>query len=1137
MKWTENQKKAIEYRGGNLLVAAGAGAGKTGVLSRRIIARLEEGHHIDELLVLTFTRAAAKEMRDRIRKNIYEHLAMNKKHFSRQLLLLSDAPIMTLHSFCLLLLRRHFNLLPDMEPKFKILDPNQAKVVREDLLRDFFERQYLDGDIHRRDRFLRLLRCFGDRLSDDGLKKQILDLMDFGQSEGDLSEWTKDALDRYYDREFWRKMAAENIKENLFAAKEVFLDASEYCKMAEGPEGYYEVLLEDIRYMEQLLRADWDQMKEIKLSFARLSGKKKTDDPVVAERVKKRRDNGKELAKKAMGLAGAEENDEAHRKVGEDLDYLVELTLAFEEEYRNYKRKKGWMEFSDLEHYAHHLLRDNPGLAEEYRRRFLEIFVDEYQDINGLQGKILSYLSNGENLFMVGDVKQSIYGFRGANHHLFQGLYEAFGYEAPNDRGLLVLLNDNFRSRPAILTGVNFVFSQVMTEKAVGLAYDQKASLRPGRTAPSQAETALEFLFVCERQENEIDDDFDYPEKVQAQARIIGEKIDELIDCGCNVEENGALRPVSYGDFAILLRNDKGRIRVIEETLKDRGIPVEAAGDDGSRGQEIRILVALLAVLDNPRQDIPLAAVLRSPLFHFDEEAMFTVGKREKGKKLWDALHREYPEPLAGQVTAFLETIAAWRLLSRRHGVGDLLLLILEESDYRAFWSALPNGRQRIHHILAFQERALAFQEQQLGGIFAFLRYMERLEEKPCGESGLGQGDTVKVVTMHRAKGLEFPIVFLANLEHKFNQEDSKSLLSLHRKLGFAPKVKDWSIRVRYPTLARHIVDREKKKEGIAEEMRVLYVAMTRAKEKLFLVAGEKEMGEWQSKFDKCRYWPGELLSKGDILSASSYLSWLGMAFGRHPDLGGSKSLPYQDFSVSLTEKPAPGPFLRRGTFGKEKAAVLPLDRLQAFAGEPQKHLPLKVTVTELLPKTTTVKRPRFQKADILTGAERGTAFHRLMEALPLEQEWTLASLLAFEEEMREKEILREEEIATLDNPAVLAFLHSSYGLAIRSSRVLKKEMAFTAGFPANRLFPVENEEKILLQGAVDLLFQGRDGNWFLLDYKNMALRDPAAFLQVYRRQMELYCEAVESLYHIKIKEGAFYLTKARDFIQAYPNI
>lgn len=1139
MRWTENQKKAIEYRGGNLLIAAGAGAGKTGVLSRRIIARLEEGHSIDSLLVLTFTRAAAKEMRDRIRKNLYEHMEADpagRKHFRRQLMLLPDAPITTLHSFCLLLLRRHFNLLPGLDPKFKILDPDQAKVMRDDLLRDFFERQYLDADIHRRDRFLRLLRSYGDRLSDEGLKTQMLHLLEFGQSEGDVAAWTGRALALFQDRAFWRKEALAAMDKDLAAAKEIFLDALAYCESAGGPGRYAEILQGDIAYVDALLAMDWQERGAVEPFFARLSGKKKSDDPQIAERVKKRRDSGKAMVKKTLALAAAEESEEVHGQIAADLAYLVELTLAFETEYQNHKRKKGWMEFSDLEQSAYHLLRDNPALAEEYRRRFTEIFIDEYQDINGLQSKILSYLSNGGNLFMVGDVKQSIYGFRGANHRLFQQLYETFGYPAANDKGLLLTLNDNFRSRPAILSGVNFIFSQIMTAEAVDIAYDEKAALQPGRGGGPQEGPAIEFLFVAKRQEDEVDGDYDYPEKALSQARAIGGRIEDIMASGQTVEENGVLRPVTYGDFAILLRSDKGRIRIMEDALKERGIAVEASGDSG-QGQEIRVLMALLAVLDNPLQDIPLAALLRSPLFHFDEEELMTVAKREKGQKLWPALHREFPSPLAEKAGAFLQTIAKWRGLSLRHGVGDLLLYIMEESDYQAFWSALPNGRQRVQNIITFQERALAFQEQQMGGIFAFLRYVERLEGSAGGEGVVGRGDAVKIITMHKAKGLEFPIVFLADLGRKLNREESKAPLSLDRNLGFGPKVKDWALRIRYPSLAKHIIDREKRKAGIAEEMRVLYVALTRAKEKLFLVAEENAKGKWQELFDSCRFWPGQVLSRGDVVSVSSQLQWLAMAFGRHRTFGGTLSSPYCDFSVALTEIAAPGPYVPVPKEAGSAGPSLPLERLHILGREEAAFpLPRKVTVTELLSREEVPKRPAFLQDGALTGAEQGTAFHCLMAALPLHREWSLPALVSFEDELEERGILSSSARECLDNQAVLFFLQSPYGAALRKSPVIRREMAFTAGFPANQLFPVESGETILLQGAVDLLFQTEEGAWFLLDYKHMALRDKKAFLQTYQRQLFLYCRAVEKLYNIKIQEGAFYVTKAQAFVPGYPS-
>ncbi len=855
------------------------------------------------------------------------------------------------------------------------------------------------------------MRYFGDRQSDDGLKQEILRLLDFGQGEGDLEEWAGRGLALFQERDFWRQKAKESLDSDLDSALEVLNDALFYCAAMEGPAGYIGSLNADVAYVAGLKTLEWEALSECVPAFSRLAAKKKDDDPGVAAWVKKRRDDAKDMVKAALLLTRCEEDAAAHADVAADLAALVQRTVEFAGLFSAHKRKKGWLEFQDLERYAHRLLVENPALAEEYRRHFIEIFVDEYQDINGLQGKILARLSAGDNLFLVGDVKQSIYGFRGADHRLFQGKYESFADSAAGSAGALVLLNENFRSRPEILAAANFFFHQLMSKEAVDLAYDEASALNCGRADREEEGHSVELLFVTDPEEDAIDESFDYPEKIQAQARMIGERIEAMVEEGFSVPGAAGPRPVSYGDFAILLRSDVGRIALIENELKHRGLPVESGGGDGNGGQEVRLLIALLAVLDNPRQDIPLAAVLRSPLFGFDEGMLLAIGRRPKTRRLWDALQQEWPEPVAVAVADALEKISAWRRLSKRYGVGDLLLLLLEETDYQAFWGALPNGRQRVGHIVAFQERARAFQEQYQGGIFSFLRYMERVEGS--GETGFSaDGDTVKVMTMHRAKGVEFPIVFLANLEHGFHRDGGKPLLALDRELGFGPKVKDWQLRVRYPTLARHVIDRKGGRAATAEEMRVLYVAMTRAKEKLFLVGGGGRQ-KFGKMLERCALWDRPKLPAGDVLAAGSYLHWLAMAAGRHRDLGGRGDLPYGDFSLQVGEVTATGP--AKPSARRETAAAmapLPLERLEKTARHGPR-LPLKVTVTDLLPREETPKRPEFDKEKALTAAERGTAFHRLMELIPFDRVWDAISLAAYQQELKEREILGEREIAS----------------------------------------------------------------------------------------------------------------------------
>lgn len=1157
MRFTPEQETAIKIRDNNLLVAAGAGSGKTGVLTQRIVDRLGDGEDIDRLLVLTYTKAAAGEMLKRIREKIFQAAALaetgeERRHWQRQIMLLGDAPITTLHSFCLQLLKRHYNAIPGLDPNFRILEPSMALVHLHDLLDDFLERCYTREDQEQRERFFSLLRLYGNRLGDDGLKDEILRLREFGSAQGDFYQWLLESLDKYENKDFWfdaaMTMAAKEVGLVLDALKGI----REEAQILNGPQGYLATLDRDIAGFQELLQEDWTWSAIGRGKFfSTLTRKTKDDDEDIANYLKTRRNSVKDyFNKKIQPLF----KRDFHSYAGEmeisarDMATLIEVTGEFYKEYQAYKIKKGFLEFSDLEQYAYALLRDNPQIREEYHRLFQEILIDEYQDVNPLQEKILSLLTNGNNLFVVGDIKQSIYGFRFADHTIFKNRYAKYAKAPGNKYGAKILLNRNFRSSKGILDSVNYFFCQWMEESTVELAYGQDEALIPGGEGEVEVTdpAAVEMNFIYRPSDEEMDPGFDDPEEMRYHGRYIAKRIASIVERGELIRSRGVERPAEYGDIAILIRAVQAAAPIIEEELLTLGIPVTGPNKRRfTQCQEVRLLLSLLQVLDNPLQDIPLGALLRSPFFRFDENQLMEIALCQPKKRLWQRLE-EYIEvnrssELAVKAQVFRDKVLAWRSMSKIYPVADLLHIIMDDLNYKSFWTGLSGGRKRLANIEIFLDKAQSFQENG-GGLFDFLRYVENLTKTGADEVDDSQEgeNTVKIMSIHRSKGLEFPIVFCPGMEKPFNNRDSTYPLLLHNNLGLGPKYKNYQRRTISPTLPRLLIKHTINRANVGERLRLLYVAMTRAESRLIFTAAVSSQAKAGELMAKAKYSAGPKLPGDMMVTASSFLQWLCHGLSRK---GGSQELPFKDCPLKISVIPAENPLeaVVRGTEGISLPAGA-LENLEK-AVSLRKKLPVraKVSVTDLLPKEerfgTPIShiKPKFL-GDIreLTAAEQGTVFHRFMELLDSQKPWDLESLKSEAKKMTEAGTFTPTEIKTLDIEAAAAFYQSQYGGELRQAVSFQKELAFTAVLPAREILDLDTEENTVVQGAVDMVYRRRDGGWVLVDYKtgSPARGGEEGFLRHYARQMDLYSLALNHLYGIKIEESVFFLTQERRFLR-----
>lgn len=1193
-RWTKDQQRAIESRNSNLLVSAGAGAGKTAVLVERIIQYLtdeSEPIDVDRLLVVTFTNAAAAEMRERIGAAITQKLSANplNTHLVRQITLLGRASIQTLHSFCLDLVRQHFYLL-GLDPSFRVADETEAALIRSDTIEELLERHYAEPT----EEFLALVEGFGGRNSDDGVLNLVWSLADYAQSQPDPEQWLQQVCEEFapHGRGLpeltWYTETWENVRLLLSDATRELACAIGIAGDNGGPINYLPLLQLEHEALSELLRdmelLAWDELREriMRITFGRLPSRAGGSDELKAQCQRNRnsaKDSFGKLTKNFFAQSEAEIL-QGLAAASPMVTVLCELVVQYLHAFQDAKLQKGLVDFADLEHMALRILRGHAAIAAEFQELFLEVLIDEYQDVNGVQEAILAFVARTNNRFMVGDVKQSIYRFRLAEPNLFIEKQRCYG--ADPTLGQVVHLSDNFRSRPSVIHAVNYVFRQLMTEDGVGeVEYSCEAELRPSSAMyPEEQKTVTQEVELCLLERDpalqcEVEDgvalgdvdeqnvENDALDVTAREAQLISLKIQDMVERGDYKvwdKTAAAYRGVEYRDIVVLLRATRGRAESFVEVFRSGGVPVYADTNSGYfQATEISVMLSLLKIIDNPRQDIPLASVLRSPMFMFSAEDLAEIRLRGGRKEYWDCLNAEDLEgDLADRVGSFLAMYAKWRELARRNSLPELIQRIFADTAIDVYVGALPGGRQRQANLQALYERACQYEATSFRGLFRFLRFVERLQEQN-GDLGtaksLGESENVvRVMSIHKSKGLEFPIVFIAGLGNHFNLTDKHKPVLIHKKLGLGPQVVDLESRVMYPTLPRLAIERRLHVESLSEELRVLYVAMTRAREKLYLVGSIKKLEEQVASWRDiaAEHQATDTLPRELVVSAKCFLDWLGPACFRHSSLSPTiLSSSLAQFTLSERN------WLDSRTLMTETCSA---DLLSAVrAGEPvvdhgyttevrrrlswhypyriSAGLPGKVSVTELKRRQSegdeqqqhnygsfTEVPPFVQAKGALTPAEIGTAMHLVMQHVDF-KEVTHESLVALRASMVEKALLTPDEAQAVDLTRIFHFFVSDIGLRLLKSPKYWREIPFSLRIPANEIHPGIDDEFVYVQGVIDCLFQ-EDDSLILVDYKSDRVTEDSVDQLVarYKVQLDLYCRAIENLLKRPVKERYLYL-------------
>lgn len=950
IRWTDDQERAIAIRGRHTLVSAAAGSGKTAVLIERIVRRItQEGGDIDRLLVVTFTDAAAAQMRDRLVQRIHERLAdtPGDTHLLRQLMLLPSASISTLHAFCLKVVRQHFYRL-GLDPAFRLLDEHEAQLLRQEALEEALENMY--ETMRPGDPFARLVTAYGGAGSDDELQRFLLNMHDYSRSLPDPAGWLRSSVAPYaeldtstFDASPWAAELQQHVLIRLARAERLLRQALAAAMSPGGSPNHaetYEADIEQLQTLQDAARAGWSVLAEnVQLfTFGRLKAARNDgSDADVRKRGTDLRNRAKDIVEKdirdvLLSKPLADEL-EALRDLAAPLEALAECVIRWDEVYKVAKNERGLIDFSDIEHLCLELL-DVPEVAEEVSERFDEVLIDECQDLNGVQDAILARISRrpdaGGELFLVGDVKQSVYRFRQADPSLFMARYEKAG-AGEDDPERRIDLQANFRSREGIISAVNFLFRQLMTEAAGEMDYGPEAELVAGATYPPDvADPPVEF-HVLERERRLLaaedgangaageepgahltsssgsaltstpDDDANPDDDLtafQREARYAAQHIQRIIrDEKTQVWDNGLgrYRPARYGDVVVLLRVTRGRANELVDELQLAGIPAYAElGTGYFAATEVETMLALLRVLDNPRQDIPLAAVLRT-IVGLSPEELAHLRIYHRGGDLYDAVQNaasadvghERLQTLPVRLSTFLATLDEWRTLARRAPLSKVVWRLLAETRYFDYVGALPGGRQRQANLRALYERAQQFNHFSRHGLSRFLRFIERLQDAD-GDLGtapaLGEADdVVRIMSVHKSKGLEFPIVYVLGSGREFGGGGKGHRdLALHRQLGLGAGLVDGERRIAQPSLLLKAVQWRQQREELAEEMRVLYVALTRARERLVVIGSVSNIDQRAADWAEAASGEGWPLDDERLLTAGSWMDWIGPAVMRH---------------------------------------------------------------------------------------------------------------------------------------------------------------------------------------------------------------------------------------------------------------
>lgn len=1179
---TPQQQAVVENRGGSLLVSAAAGSGKTKVLVERLFRFIMEDHcNVDDFLIITYTKAAAAELRSKIASELSKKLAEqpHDSHLKRQIMRVYRADIKTVDAFCTALLRENTHLLAQdgtknaLTPDFRVLDEGDAELIRQRVLSRTLEQFYSQLDSGRE----LLANTLGAGRDDSSLEKLVLELYNKLQSHAYPMRWLEE------NRAVWSGLSATFDGTPYAAELLAFIRRkADYCEtlLRQGAEradedaalstGYgdkFRVAMQGFSGLTAV--SDWETARKTarEVTFPKLSTPRgRKDDPDLVA-LKEIWDNCKKVQGQLDALLSV-----SGEEAMEDLDAmapamlaLLDLTKDFAEAYQTEKLRMNAADFSDQEHLALKLLLGEDGtatdLGQQIAARYVEVLVDEYQDTNEVQNAIFRAVSKqGNNIFTVGDVKQSIYRFRLADPTIFLEKYHRFkSYEiAKPGEERKILLSKNFRSRREILDAANFIFENILSEEMGDMAYGDDEALHFGAEYyPERQECETEFHLICAKQKSAEND---HPvKKVKAEARFVAKRIRQLLDEEYPItESNGSFRPCRPEDIVILMRSPGSRSAAFAEALTEQDIPCSfEESDDFFHTMEISVTLALLEILDNPRQDVPLISVLRSPVFGFSADRLAEIRGKTPAGDYYDAVKADGGE----DCKQFLELLESMRLVSRDLGVHLLVWYLYNELNLLGVFGAMDHGDERRENLIALSQHAEKFESSGYRGLFAFVTHLRQLLE--LGKAPVTNCATttngVQLMSIHKSKGLEFPIVILADLEHGFSRKDFDTAVLVHPKLGLGPQCINLKRRIKYPTLARLALERILRRENLSEEQRILYVAMTRPQEKLILVSSVYSAANYLKRLvpmASCPVLP-ETVAEGKCFS-----DWILLPLLCRPEAAPLRELadiPVETLYIS-DSKPWQVQIHDSEEFREHPKMLLTVETEEAedppfdpqILGFTYPHSSAvwssaKVTATQLKgrildeeaaeytrvePAQGSLKHPRFwQERHGLTPAERGTATHLVMQYLDFGNRDVASQIKQLVLDAK----MTPEQADAVDHSVLERFLNDPIAKELCGAKRIWREFPFTRLIDAKESNPMAAEgEQILLQGVIDCFFETEDG-LTVIDFKTDRISGTEELIQKseeYRIQLETYSKSLEKIFEKPVIRKILYFLSVSEAVE-----
>lgn len=1191
-KWTKAQQNVIDNRQSNLLVSAAAGSGKTAVLVQHIIERVLDSENpvdVDKLMVVTFTNAAAGEMRERIMKAIEKAVQENpeNRHLQKQLVYIHNAKITTLHSYCLNLIKENFNRI-NIDPGFRIGDTGEIELLKNDTVKEVIEEYYQNEDIE----FEKLIKQVMKKNSDYELEEHILRLYENACSNINPKEWVNSLTDWYdvnKENTFDTDILLNTIKSTLEEVKEMSDLAVEIASAPDGPETYLPMLEGDNTMIcEALSINDVDGLLDAlnNFEFAALSRKKCECSAQSKEQVKALRDEIKKKISDIVGNYGdfdPKKNNKISEKLFDIVKALADITNTFIERFAEKKREKNIVDFNDIEHLAIEILLDKhegeyvpSDVADNLAKNIEEVIVDEYQDINKVQDSILQSLSSKRfgkpNMFMVGDVKQSIYGFRKADPELFMEKYYSYSKNPPDKK---IILDKNFRSRAEVIDSINYIFRKIMFKKVGGIDYDEENELHLGADYPEH-ETGqngkTELILATIPDELKEENKQLVMNQKEFEAKVVADRIREIVSLnnGYRVydRDKGTYRNATYKDVLILLRSAKSNASYYLDALSQAGIPAYYQQDTGYFDTvEVQLLLSLLKVIDNPHQDVELIAVLKSIFGGLDENELATIrSELEENEDFYSDTLRYVEEGkstiIADKLLDFFDMINKYRKMATYTSINDLITCIIEETGFDNYVLAMPAGERRYANIEMLKQKAIDYENGSYKGLFNFVRYIDKIREYEVdsGEaSGVSESDDlVRIMSIHKSKGLEFPIVFLCNASSKFNDMDVNKNVVIHKKYGIGLDYIDTDTRISYSCLHKNSIKNITKRESREEELRVLYVALTRAKEKLIIVAGGKKVDKYSA------YEYSNKVNSAKIVNAGSYMDFIGYALGKDILTGNEyfdvKYISMTDTITSEVKKQALLSVKKENFYNWNRDYIYSDDartkinnKLQfKYKYESAVNNYAKVSVSDIKHRKMEENEeihniiakasdeeliiPEFIKAERkieykkLDGASRGTAYHRVFELYDFDMEPTIDNIKKFTKLLLDSgkiDINAYDAVAIKD---IEAFAKSTLSARMKKAYQNKKlfrEAQFVMGLPENEVYDNNENELVLVQGIIDVYFE-EENEIVIADYKTDRVKDEEELIKRYESQLIFYKKAVEQITGKKVKELIIYSVSLR---------